>query len=131
MEIGDIFVVNKADKENADQTAQEIYSMIIMADPVNGWRARVIKTVATTGEGTSALAEAINQHLQVRRRIGPAIMDKNGLRTQILDAAKTYFDEVSLQELASSKEFDALLNKVESRKIDPFTAGRRLTRMKH
>ena len=58
-------------------------------------------------------------------------MDKNGLRTQILDAAKTYFDEVSLQELASSKKFDALLNKVESRKIDPFTAGRRLTRMKH
>jgi LAO/AO transport system kinase len=131
MEIGDIFVVNKADKENADQTAQEIYSMITMAEPVNGWRARVIKTVATTGEGTSALVEAINQHLQVRRRKGPAIMDKNGLRTQILDAAKTYFDEVSLQQLASSRKFEALMNQVESRRIDPFTAGRRLTRMKH
>jgi hypothetical protein len=56
-------------------------------------------------------------------------MDKDGLRSQILDAAKMYFDEVSLQELASSKKFEMLLNQVESHKIDPFTAGRRLTRM--
>ena len=131
MEIGDIFVVNKADRENADQTAQEIYSMITMADPVNGWRARVIKTVATTGDGTSALAEAINQHLQVRRRNGTVIIDRNSLRTQIIEAAKMYFDEVSLRELVSSKKFEALLNQVVAHKIDPFTAGRRLTRMKH
>jgi LAO/AO transport system kinase len=129
MEIGDIFVVNKADKENADQTAQEIYSMIIMADSVNGWRARVLKTVATTGDGINALAEAINQHFQVRRRKELGLTDKDGLRSQILDAAKMYFDEVSLQELASSKKFEMLLNQVESHKIDPFTAGRRLTRM--
>jgi LAO/AO transport system kinase len=131
MEIGDIFVVNKADKENADQTAQEIHSMIIMTDSANGWRPRVVKTVATTGDGIEALAEAINQHLQVRRRKETALIERMGLRSQILDAAKMYFDEVSLQELASSKQFEMLLNQVESRKIDPFTAGRRLVRMKY
>jgi LAO/AO transport system kinase len=130
MEIGDIFVINKADKENADQTAQEIYSMIVMTEPINGWRARVIKTVATTGDGISGLAEAINQHNQVRRRKETGLMEREGLRSQIIDAAKMYFDEVSLQELASSKKFEGLLNQVQSQKIDPFTAGRRLARMK-
>ena len=130
MEIGDIFVVNKADKENADQTAQEIHSMIMMADSTNGWRPRVAKTVATTGDGIDALGEAINQHLQVRRRKEAPLMEREGLRSQILDAAGMYF-EVSLHELASSKKFEALLNQVESRKIDPFTAGRRLIRMKN
>ena len=131
MEIGDIFVVNKADKENADQTAQEIHSMIMMADSPNGWRPRVVKTVATTGDGINALVEAINQHLQVRRRKETPLMEREGLRSQILDAAEMYFGEVSLQELASSKKFETLLNQVESRKIDPFTAGRRLIRMKN
>ena len=131
MEIGDIFVVNKADKENADQTAQEIHSMIIMADSANGWRPRVVKTIATTGDGIDALAEAINQHLQARRRKETTLMERDDLRSQILDAAEMYFGEVSLQELASSKKFEVLLNQVESRKIDPFTAGRRLIRMKH
>jgi len=130
MEIGDIFVVNKADKESADQTAQEIYSMISMADPVNGWRARVIKTVATTGEGINALAEAINQHARVGGRREPTLMSKDALRSQILEAARMYFDDVSLQELATTKKFNALLNQVESRKLDPFTAGRRLTRVR-
>jgi LAO/AO transport system kinase len=131
MEIGDIFVVNKADKESADQTAQEIHSMIIMADSANGWRPRVVKTVATTGDGIDALAEAINQHLQASRRKETSIMQRDGLRTQILDAAAMYFDEVTLQDLSSSKKFEMLLNQVESQKIDPFTAGRRLIRMKH
>lgn len=129
MEIGNIFVVNKADKESADQTAQEIYSMICMAEPVNGWRARVVKTVATTGEGISALAEAIIQHALVRGRLEPA-MSREALRSQILAATKMYFDDISLQELATSKKFNALLKQVESRKLDPFTAGRRLARVK-
>jgi LAO/AO transport system kinase len=130
MEIGDIFVVNKADKESADQTAQEICSMISMADPVNGWRPRVIKTVATTGDGINALAEAINQHARIRGRRELALMSKDALRSQILEAARIYFDDVSLQELATSKKFKALLTQVESRKLDPFTAGRRLTRVR-
>ncbi len=130
MEIGDIFVVNKADKESADHTAQEIYSMISMAEPVNGWRARVIKTVATTGDGVSALAEAINQHAQVQGHLAPALVSREALRSQILAATKMYFDDVSLQELATSKKFDTLLNQVESRRLDPFTAGRRLARVR-
>jgi len=62
MEIADIFVVNKADRENADRAAQEIDQMIMMSEHFRGWRPRVLKTVAMSGEGVTGLVEAINQH---------------------------------------------------------------------
>ena len=51
MEIGDIYVVNKADRENADRAAQEIYSAVSLAEERDGWKPRVLKTIATTGSG--------------------------------------------------------------------------------
>ena len=126
MEIGDIFVVNKADKENADQTAQEIYSMVTMTEPVNGWRPRVIKTIATTGEGISALAEAINQHSEHTRRSSSHEASDDKLREEILDAAKRYFDDIKLKEIESSKNFERVVSRVRTRHLDPYTAAREL-----
>ena len=131
MEIADIFVVNKADREDADQTAQELFSMITMNETVDGWRPRVIKTVATTGDGIVALVEAIDQHAQHVHKVGHVkVEDDATLRSEILDAAKRYFEEIALQELASSKEFTQLFAEVKARKLDPYTAGRALARGK-
>jgi len=127
MEIADIFVVNKSDKENADQTAQELFSTITMNETVDGWRPRVIKTVATTGDGITALAEAINQHAQHIHKLGHAkVENSDALRSEILDATKRYFEEILLQDLASSKAFTKLFTQVNARKLDPYTAGRML-----
>jgi LAO/AO transport system kinase len=127
MEIGDIFVVNKADRENADRSAQEIYSMIMMSDPKNGWRPRVLKTNATTGDGIIALSEAISQHSQhIRDSKHLQEIEKARLRAEVLNGAKQYFEDISLQELASSQAFVRLMAQVEAHKIDPYTAGRKL-----
>lgn len=127
MEIGDLFVVNKADRENADRAAQEIHSVVMMSNPINGWRPRVLKTVATSGDGILALVEAINQHsLHVRNSKHLQEVEKRRLRSEVLDAAKQYFEDVSLQELASLRTFARLMAQVEAHKIDPYTAGRRL-----
>jgi LAO/AO transport system kinase len=124
MEIGDIFVVNKADKENADQTAQEIYSMISMGEPVNGWRPRVLKTIATTGDGITALAEAITQHAEHTRKSIPSEATSDKLRGEVLDSAKRYFEDIKLKEIASSSEFKRVIARVETRRMDPYTAAR-------
>ena len=127
MEIADIFVVNKSDREDADQTAQELFSAITMSETVHGWRPCVIKTVATTGDGIVALAEAINQHAQNIHKVGYVNReDSDALRSEILDATKRYFEDIMLQELASSKEFTKLFAQVSARKLDPYTAGRML-----
>ena len=64
MEIGEIFVVNKADRDGADMTEAEIGSMLTLKDDPNGWHPPVLKTVASTGEGIAEVAETIEKHRQ-------------------------------------------------------------------
>jgi LAO/AO transport system kinase len=127
MEIADIFVVNKADMENADRAAQEIHQMIMMSEPFQGWRPRVLKTVAMSGEGVTGLVEAINQHAKY-------LGDSGGLRktrdarlpSEVLEVAKQYFEEVTLKEIATSEMFQKIMRQVSANKIDPYSAGRKL-----
>jgi LAO/AO transport system kinase len=127
MEIGDIFVVNKADRENADRAAQEIHQMVMMSEPVRGWRPRVLKTVATSGDGVTGLIEAIKQHSEyVKESVRSRRAYDNRLRSEVLDAAKRYFEDISLKEMASSEMFQKIMKQVEANKIDPYSAGRKL-----
>jgi len=126
MEIGDIFVVNKADIESADRTAQEILAMIMMSEPVDGWRPRVIKAVATTGNGVAGLAEAINQHSQFLKEHTKQAQQGRHFRDDVLAAAKRYFEDVILAQLASTHELEELTRKVEDRELDPYSAARLL-----
>lgn len=61
MEIGEVFVVNKADRDGADMTVQEIASMLGLKAQA-GWSPPVLRTVASTGEGVAELAQAIDAH---------------------------------------------------------------------
>ncbi len=61
MEIADIFVVNKADREGADRMAASIEVMLSLEDwPADGWRPPVMRTVATTGTGVAELSSMID-----------------------------------------------------------------------
>ena len=61
MEIGDIFVVNKADHEGAQKVIREIEALVADRNTVRGWTPRVIATVATTGRGVEELAGAVGE----------------------------------------------------------------------
>lgn len=61
LEIGDIFVVNKADKDEAIRTVRDLELMIELS-PKEGWKPPVVKTVATKGEGVSELIGFIQKH---------------------------------------------------------------------
>lgn len=62
MEIGDVFAINKADREGADRLANDLSSMIDLRAVRDGWRPPVVKTVATTGEGMQDLLDAVDAH---------------------------------------------------------------------
>jgi len=63
LEVGDIFVVNKADRDGADSTVRELRNMISLGDrSADGWIPPVLKTVASSGEGIGALVTAIDEH---------------------------------------------------------------------
>jgi LAO/AO transport system kinase len=73
MEIADIFVVNKADRDGADEFSKNLYQTM----PLKGGKTsdiEVVKTIATQHEGMDKLVEAINKHLQHK-----STSDKNDL----------------------------------------------------
>ena len=101
--------------------------MIMMTESTNGWRPRVIKTSAVTGDGTVALVEAISQHsayVKSHPHSDEAVALR--LRHDVLEAARQYFEEVKLEEIASSRRFEGVMRKVLARKVDPYTAAREL-----
>lgn len=62
MEIADLYVINKSDRPGADRVEQEVTAMLALASREDGWRPPIVKTVATTGEGTCEVLDAINQY---------------------------------------------------------------------
>ncbi|MHB1165561.1 MAG: methylmalonyl Co-A mutase-associated GTPase MeaB [Candidatus Nanopelagicales bacterium] len=63
LEVGDVFAVNKADRDGADATARELRAMIALGvREEGGWTPPVVRTVAATGEGIDALLDALDRH---------------------------------------------------------------------
>ncbi|HMK10630.1 MAG TPA: glutamate synthase-related protein, partial [Acidimicrobiales bacterium] len=89
MEIADVFVVNKADREGADKMVRAIEAMLELDGSKPEWAPPVVKTVAATGDGVAALAEALEK---LRREVSEAIDE--GVRIIVLS------DRDSTEELA-------------------------------
>jgi len=64
MEIGDIFVLNKSDREGADRVEQQLHAMLSLVMPRDGWHPPVVRTVASENKGVDVLAETIAKFLK-------------------------------------------------------------------
>lgn len=127
MEIADIFVVNKADREGADRTAASIEMMLALDDAMaEGWRPPVLRTEATAGRGVSELLEMIWRFrdqsadtLGVRRRARAEWRLREIL-------ARRFMHHLERDVLAPG-EFDRWLDRIASRQIDPYGAAAEMT----
>ena len=64
MEIADIFVVNKSDRDGSLQLEKDLYTLLSLSEVTEGgWKPRILKSVATTGAGVSDLAQAAQEHI--------------------------------------------------------------------
>ena len=121
MEIADVFVVNKADREGADRMVTAIEAVLGLGTPPEGsWRPPVVKTVATTGEGLDRLTDAIarfRDHAGDRvaaRRPGRA---RTRLRELMVAAAMKKVDAT-----ISGVQMDNAVERVVERRTDPYAA---------
>jgi LAO/AO transport system kinase len=63
LEIGDLYVINKADRDGADQVRRELRSMLALAERTEGaWKPEIVKTIASKGEGVDEVAAALERH---------------------------------------------------------------------
>jgi LAO/AO transport system kinase len=105
MEVADIFVVNKSDRDGAELVEREIVAMQALTAKRSGWVAPVVRTVATTGEGVPKLMEAIRQFADNRaaRRVRIEAIGTNGLgldhlgiAVKSIAAARGFYESLGL-----------------------------------
>jgi LAO/AO transport system kinase len=121
MEIADIFVVNKADRDGADRTVASIEAMLSLEHYDAGrWRPPIVKTEATTGKGLPELVaqiEAFRSHTAAM--LGERRRARAEFRVRELMAHR-FVQHVNEHVLAPG-EFDAILDRIASRETDPYT----------
>jgi len=123
LEIGDVFVVNKADREGANRTATELEMMLHMAPETGGWLPKVYKTIATKGEGIAELLDAIFEH--------KAFMDQGDLRKKkgrerseraFLALLQETLTARTLERFKRNGSMKELIARIADRELDPYTA---------
>jgi LAO/AO transport system kinase len=130
LEIADVFVVNKADRPGADQTAAEL-RMLLSLDPARGehaWRVPIVKTSAASGEGVPELADKLAAHRAY-------LVESGQLTTRGGEQARSemlaLLHQALLDRIAATTgpdEWQAITTAVAERRTDPYTAADDLAR---
>jgi LAO/AO transport system kinase len=128
LEIGDLFVVNKADRPGADEEVARLRGMLEMGTiPEDGWKPPVLKTVAAKGEGIEQLVDTIWSHRQY-------LMDSGQFKAHNTEQTFRFVRNLVMEMAADkifknaedSADYQTLLGNLIKRKIDPFTAAEKL-----
>jgi LAO/AO transport system kinase len=123
MEIADIFVVNKCDRDGADRMVTSIESNLALQSFGEGeWRPPIVKTEATTGKGVAELwqtIKAFRTHSEGTR--AKRLKARNEFRLR--DLLTHRFMEHVEKGVLGAGEFDALVDRIARREVDPYTAA--------
>jgi len=123
MEIADIFVVNKSDREGVDRTVMSIESLLsLQAFAAGEWRPPIIKAEATTGKGVPELLEAIGRF---RRHTASSLGSRRRARAEwrLRELLAQRFLQFVERDVLEPGEFDRTLERIGARELDPYTAA--------
>jgi len=130
LEIADVFVVNKADRPGADQTAAELRMLLSLAEDrrERPWRVPIIKTVAASGQGVPELVDKLAAHRDFLRASGQ-LADRSGrqARSEML----ALLNQALLARVAATigtEEWERLIEDVVARRADPYSAADQIAR---
>jgi LAO/AO transport system kinase len=123
MEIADVFVVNKADREGADKTRRELETMIGMNDHKEGdWIPPVLPSVALDGSGLPELMEAIDRHRRFIYRVENLGRYREGkARVELLEILKNKLIEKAVDDLERHGLLAPLLDGIARKRTDPYS----------
>ena len=123
MEIADIFVVNKADREGAERLVSAVEANLALHHYDGGeWRPPIVKTVATTGQGIPELVETIARFrahslgVQASRR-------KTRSEYRLRELVSQRFMDHLEQRVLAAGELGAIVERIAAREVDPYSAA--------
>jgi len=129
LEVGDIFVINKADREGADKTLNELRQMIDMGQQKHKegkWTPPILKVEAVFDRGVAELLEAIEQHrAYLRESEGDRhlLRRKLRIREELAEMIKSRLIQEVLDQLIEGGEFEAAVEAILAGETDPYTAS--------
>lgn len=127
MEIGDVFVVNKADHAGADRVEAEICALVSISTRSDGWKPEVVRTVASEGRGIDACAGAIERFRGFLTASEPGSDRSLQIqRDRLLELVRSKMLVDLLSRPGCAELVDALARQVVMREIDPFSAADQL-----
>ena len=128
LEIGDLYAVNKADREGADTTVRELRHMISLGARrgPGDWRPPVVKTVATRAEGVEELVEALDAHRRWLVDSGTLVLRRRRRAAVEIEAITLTALRVRLGDLRGDNRLDELAALVVDGRLDPYAAADRL-----
>jgi LAO/AO transport system kinase len=125
LEIGDVYVVNKADREGADATARELNHMLGLGEArsAGDWRPPIVKTVAARGQGVDELVEALEKHRAWMDEHGELAGRRRRRAAQEVETIAVTALRQRFGDLRGDQRLDALAERVAAGELDPYTAA--------
>ena len=123
MEIGDIFVINKADREGVNSTEKELEALLSLAMRDDAWDPPIVKTIATESKGIQELAAAIEKYRSFHLLNDSGDGRRRAIaRWRILELLRERLVAQTLESGSAAEMLDRLAGEVASRQRDPYSA---------
>lgn len=122
MEIADIFVINKADREGVHRTEKELESLLSITERSDNWQPPIIKTVATQSIGIEELDNAISLYYEFQQKRNASFERRQRISEQrIIEILRERLLSKALTKALSDNELNLFAQEVASRKRDPYS----------
>jgi GTPase len=127
LEIGDVFVVNKADREGADATVRDLRYMLSLAErDVSRWKPPIVKTVAAKGEGADEVLEALDKHAAWAEESGELKRRRKTRAADEIEALAVGALRNRMGDVHGASALDGLAERVVNGSLDPYAAADQL-----
>jgi LAO/AO transport system kinase len=131
MEIGDVFVVNKADREGVLRTEKELEALLSLATREDNWQPPIVKTVATENKGTEDLALVIDRYREFQGSASDASGRRQAIaRWRIVELLQERLLAKTLSGEFAYEALDRLAIEVAAKRRDPYSAVEELMEQK-
>lgn len=122
MEIADVFVINKADRDGAERVEREIRAMQSLAPRTDKWTPPVVKTIANEGKGVAELAQAISSYYTFLRQNGLVRQKRiENWRERLIEMLRDSLMERVLREHLGNGAAGRYAQEVAEHKRDPYS----------
>lgn len=123
MEIGDVFVINKADRDGVLRTEKELEALLSLAHRPDFWNSPIVKTVATENKGIEDLSKAIESYSDFQKQGAASLTRRKDIaKWRLLELLRETLLAQTLSKNGASEKLESLAQEVAEKRRDPYSA---------